>query len=124
MNNDINSKNKFITCILYHKGGTEVLRALHKRGINSVSLHQARGSAIGDPVGRDGLPVSFEKDILTVIVPAEIADEIFEFIFDTAAIDRPYGGFLYMGFLHRSSEYCLENLPEENNAALNPDSQK
>jgi len=105
---------KFITCILYHKGGTEVLRALHKRGINSVALHQARGSAVGDPVGHDGLPVSFEKDILTVIVPSEIADEIFELIFTTAGIDRPYGGFLYMGTLHRSSEYIIDSLPEEN----------
>jgi hypothetical protein len=61
----------------------------------------------------DGLPVSFEKDILTVIVPSEIADEIFEFIFTTAGIDRPYGGFLYMGTLHRSSEYVLESLQEE-----------
>ncbi len=105
---------KIITCILYHKGGTDILRALHKRGINSAVLHQARGSAIGDPVGLNGLPVSFEKDIITVIVSQDMADEIFEFIFTTAGIDRSYGGFLYMGTLHRASTYTLGSLPEEN----------
>jgi nitrogen regulatory protein PII len=98
---------KLITCVLYRKGGLAVLDALRKRGIESAALWHARGSAIGDPVGKNGLPVSFEKEIVVVAVPAQDADEIFEFIFETAEIDRPYGGLLYMEPLRRATSFVL-----------------
>ena len=104
---------KLITCVLYRKGALEVVRALHGRGIDSAAMWHARGSAIGDPVKRNGLPVSFEKEIVVVEVPASLADEIFEFIFETAGIDRPHGGLLYMESLHRGTHYTLGDTPPE-----------
>jgi hypothetical protein len=102
-----------ITCVLYRGGGIEVLKALRKRGIDTANLHHARGSAIGDPADRTGLPASFAKEIVTVTVDADRADELFEFIFDTAQIDRPHGGFLYMQKIRHLSPYALPNVPEE-----------
>ena len=109
----LHNEMKQITCVLYKGGGTDVLQALHRRGINRCAMWHARGSAVGDPVGRNGLPVPFEKEIICVIVPAKSADEIFHFIFETAQIDRPYGGFLYMEQLKYASPYFFENVPEE-----------
>lgn len=105
-----------ITCILYKGGGLQVLEALHKRGVNAASLHHARGSAIGDPAGRNGIPEIFEKEILTVVVSAEEADEIFDFVFEAAKIDRPHGGFLYMERLQLSVPFVLPSVPEEKSA--------
>jgi nitrogen regulatory protein PII len=102
-----------ITCVLYRGGSSEVMKALHRRGLNSAYLHHARGSAIGDPIGKDGLPNHFEKEIVSVVVPQAQSDEVFEFIFDTAQIDRPHGGFLYMERLRRAGIYTLPNLPED-----------
>ena len=102
-----------ITCVLYKGGGIEVIKALHERGLNSASLHHARGSAIGDQVGKGGLPTHFEKEVVSVVVSQAQSDEIFEFIFDVAQIDRPHGGFLFMERLQRAVPYSLPNLPKE-----------
>lgn len=104
---------KLITAILYRGGGSKVLKALHGRGINTASMNHARGSSIGDPAGKNGIPVSFEKEIVTVVVPAGEADEVFEMIFHEADLNRPHGGLLYMEDLKRSVPYVLPDLPKE-----------
>lgn len=96
-----------ITCVLYRGGGEKVLRALFGRGITRTGHSPARGSAIGDPVESDGLPRQFEKEVVTCVVDASEADEVFAFIFETAEIDRPHGGFMYMERLGRASAYAL-----------------
>ena len=102
-----------ITCILYRGGGVEVLKALHKRGINRTAMCHARGFAIGDPVGKKGLPAFFEKEIIYVLVSPETADEIFEFVFETSKIDRPYGGYIYMEKVRKATPYILMDIQEE-----------
>ena len=113
MNEHETQNMKLVTCVLYQGGGLEVLKHLHRRGINKTALYHARGSAIGDPVARNGLPACFEKEILVIAVDEKDADEIFEMVFDIAKIDRPYGGFLYMEKLKRVTPYCLEGYSEE-----------
>lgn len=104
---------RLITCVLYRGASKRVLEALHREGINAASVYHARGSAIGDPVGPKGLPAEFEKEVLTVVVDAPQADDIFARIFELANIDRPYGGFLYMQRLSRRVPYQLPDVPEE-----------
>jgi len=106
-----------ITCILYRGCGIELLDALHKRGINRTAMCRARGFAIGDPVEKRGLPAFFEKEIMYVLVPADTADEIFEFVFENAKIDRPYGGLLYMEKVSKASPYVLMNILDEEEQA-------
>ncbi len=60
-----------------------------------------------------GIGEQSEREILTVVVPEERGDEIFEYIFNVAGINKPHGGFIYMSSM-LSSEYCLpENLQDE-----------
>jgi nitrogen regulatory protein PII len=104
---------KSITLVTYPGGGMKVARALQARGIATVSVHRARGSAVGDPAGQRGFPNQFEKDMLTVIVDDSIADEVFELVFEAADVNRPYGGFVYMAKLGRGSEYRLPEIPRK-----------
>ncbi len=104
---------KLITCVLYKGGGDKIVRALHDRGINTANFSHARGSAIGDHLEKNGLPRQFEKEVLTVIVNASEADEIFELIYDSAEINRPHGGFLYMEALSRTVPFILPKIQEE-----------
>ena len=41
------------------------------------------------------------------------ADEIFEFIYHEARIDRPHGGLIYVTGLDRATPFVLPDLPEE-----------
>lgn len=99
---------KVITGALYHGAGLKVLKVLHERGVNAAGVQTARGSTIGDPAGRSGLPTQFEKDLLTVVVPAAQADAILELVFEAADIDRTHGAFLYVADLGRSTPYVLD----------------
>jgi hypothetical protein len=98
---------RIITLVIYAGGGRKVLEALYGRGIRTASLQSARGSSVGDPIRRRGLPVQYEKDVVSVVVPVASADEVFHFLFDAGGVDRPHGGFLYMARLGRTTEYRL-----------------
>jgi len=104
---------KLITCVLYKGGSVKVLKALREKGINTAAMSHARGSAIGDPVGRSGLPREFSKEVVTVLVPKEQAEEVFEFVFEVAEIDRPHGGFVYMQELTKAVPFALPDVPDE-----------
>jgi nitrogen regulatory protein PII len=109
---------RLITAILYQGGGAQVLRTLKERGVVSAGLHHARGSAIGDPAEGDGLPRSFEKEVLQVLVEDGEVDDILELIFDTAQVDRTHGGFLYVEKIGSARPLSLpKDLPEEKESA-------
>jgi len=99
-----------ITLITYPSVGNEVIQALHRGGINTASFHRARGSSIGDPVARGGVPVQHEQDVVTVVVSSEIADEIFQFLFQLFGSKEDRPGFLYMAKLSRSSDFKLPKI--------------
>ena len=101
---------KLITCILYRKGAINVLEALHQKGIHSAFMNHARGSAIGDQEDEKGQVQEFEKEILNVVVPESDADDVFQFIFETANIDRAHGGLMYMESLKGGTTYQLPNV--------------
>lgn len=108
---------KLITCILPKGGGKSVMEALHQRGLTTGNLCYARGSNVGSPVDRRGLPIQEEREIVTVVVSKEDADDIFLFIAETAQIDQPDAGFMYMDSLRRSVPFVLPDLPPETKSA-------
>ena len=105
---------KLISCIL-PKGVAytveEKLKDVHN--IAASNMNSARGVGKITPLAYRGIAGQSEKEILSVAVSAEQADEIFEFIFVEADIDRPHGGIMYMHPLHKTTEYQLPDLPEE-----------
>jgi|RifCSP13_1_1023834.scaffolds.fasta_scaffold156927_1 nitrogen regulatory protein PII len=104
---------RLITGVLYRGAGLKALRALKARGINAAAIYHARGSSVGDPVQKSGLPLQYEKTILKVVVPPEQCDEILELVVRAAEIDRPTGGFFYVARLSRAMPHHLPDLPEE-----------
>ncbi len=102
-----NGKFKLITCILYRGGADRILKLLKEKGIETGNMHHARGAAIGDPVGRKGIPNQFEKEMLSVLVSEKTADEIFSLIFEAADFDRPYSGFMFMESVRAATPFQL-----------------
>lgn len=107
------SDTRMITCILPKGSGKPLLEALHGRGITASNMYYARGSDVGDAPGRKGVPDQVEKEIVTVVVESKAAEELFEFIVETAQIDRPGGGLIYQGELRKSVPFILPDVPAE-----------
>ena len=90
----------------------KLIKALkEEKGIITANMFQCRGVGAMDKPGRHGrLPPAISVRVLTVVVPAERADELFDYICDEADIDRPDGGFIYQSALHSETAFSL---PEE-----------
>ena len=87
-----------ITAIVANGSGHGLLERLNRElGIHTALLHRARG--VGVISIMRGLPFGAreEWDVLEVLIGRDRADEVFAWLFTEGGIDRPHGGFLYMG---------------------------
>ncbi len=85
----------------------------NEKGIVTANVNNARGLGKLTRHTYRRLGDQTEKQILTVVVPDDQADEIFEFIYHEAQIDRPHGGLIYVSKLERATPFVLPDLPEE-----------
>jgi nitrogen regulatory protein PII len=106
---------KLITCILPKGICSGVIKSLkEEKDIVTANMNTARGLGKLTPLAYRGVGEQTEKEILTVTVTSEAADEVFGYIYDEARIDRPHGGLIYMSNLNHVSAYSLPaDLPEE-----------
>lgn len=105
---------KVITAILPKGRANEVLRKLvHERGITRVNINYARGAGRITPLQHRGVGETSEKEILTIIVEEHQADEVFEYVFYEAEINRPHGGLMYQQPLHAATLFNLPDIEEE-----------
>jgi hypothetical protein len=65
------------------------------------------------PLAYRGIGGQSEKEIINIIVEGDQADEIFEYIYHKADINRPHGGLMYMCQLHKATPFILPDLPDE-----------
>lgn len=105
---------KTITCFLPAGRAQEVLARLRKeQDIPSAYSYHARGAGLA--TRRDkSRPEYVEREMITALVPAERADEIFRFIFFAAGIDQPHAGMVLMTAAPCAEMLCLsDEIPDE-----------
>lgn len=106
---------KLITCILPKGVAHEMVEKLKdEHELMTSDIKTARGVGKITPLAYRGLGAQTEKEILTVVVSADSADEIFEYIYHEANINRPHGGIMYIYPLSQATRYEVPALPEEN----------
>ncbi|WP_426416152.1 hypothetical protein [Aestuariirhabdus sp. LZHN29] len=105
---------KLITAILPKGRAAPLIKTLvHERGINRINVNHARGVGRLTPLRHRGVGESTEKEIVTVIATVDEADELFEFIFFAAEINRPHGGLMYQQPLTAATLFNMPEEPEE-----------
>jgi hypothetical protein len=77
------------------KGHEVLLRLKRDLGISSAFAHHARGGGLSTRKGRESFRY-MEREIITVLAPAERADSIFAFLFHAAGINKPHAGMILM----------------------------
>jgi len=100
-----NESQKLITCITPKGKGLPIAKMLYEeKGINTVNINSGRGG------GRRG---RIEVDVLTVVISEKRADEIFEYIFFEAEVNKIHGGFMYQGNLQGATPFTLPDIPQK-----------
>ncbi len=91
------AKQKLITCIVPEANAVQGAAALREKyDLQTINQHFARGIGKSSPLIKRGIGEKTEKVVLSVVVETKIADEVFEFLFSEADIDRPQGGMIFM----------------------------
>lgn len=111
MGNKFGTNIKRITCFLPKGAGIRLVEMLHgEKNIDSTNVHTGRGLRTVENVKDYGAWT--EQDVLTVVVDAEQADEIFAFIFFQGELNKPGGGFIYQTSLIKASHYTLPRMED------------
>lgn len=87
---------KVLHCLLPLGTAAQVMERLFvEKGIASTFHHHARGGGISTRKGQESFHF-MEREIATVLVPEARADEIFEYLYRAAGLDRPHAGMILM----------------------------
>ena len=104
-----------ITCIISTatKQADKMLLAARELGAKSALGYHARGYGARERLGKLGIAVETEKDVLCVLVSTEQRDSVFEAMFRAGGLDRPNAGFMYMTQLEKCAAYVPESVMQE-----------
>jgi len=104
---------KLIAAILPKGVALNIVNLLKKeKEIITANIIYARGIGKMTPLKYRGVGEQTEREILSAIVPEERGEEIFEYIYNAAEINKPHGGFIYM-YPMLCSEFCLPESVED-----------
>lgn len=95
---------KLITCVLPKGRARKLHQALiDQQGIETGNWHGARGVGREAKLYERGIGEQLEREIFEVTVPADRADELFEFMFFESDMDERHGGIIYITSLPQTS---------------------
>ena len=95
-----------ISGILYEGGTDKLIPELMSRGINEVFFHNVAGTPIGKKTV-SGVADSFDVEEFFVVVSADQAENIFDFIFHFCELDKPNIGMIRLNKLSHSTIFRL-----------------
>lgn len=102
------SAGKIITCIVPVGVAKPVMQDLYETfGLMQSQFNFARGIGKRSPLSQRGWGEESEKEIFSVVVHAEQADEVFEFLFHKTEINQPHRGIMYMQSAVKTTNYTL-----------------
>ena len=104
---------KLIVCILPKDTAADLLETLRRdKGLLRTGIKSARGLGRITPLAYRGIGAQSEKELISIVVPAAEANEIFDFVFEQANINRPHGGIMFMQALGLVSTFTIPDLPD------------
>ena len=114
-----NSETKFemIGCIVNNGFSEQVMEAARKAGARGGTIVHARGSAVKEAQERFGIFIQPEKDLVIMVVPAEIRDAEMHQIYRDARLGSPGQGIAFALPVKRA--VGLGGSPEASIAAQN-----
>jgi hypothetical protein len=95
-----------ISGVLYQGGMDLLIPELQTKGINEVYFYNVAGSPIGKKM-LSGVASSFDVEEFFVVVAADQAENVFDFIYHFCELDKPNMGMLRLNKLSRSTLHSI-----------------
>ena len=101
-----------ITCVV-DKGQSEaVLLAARDVGVRGAIVHSGQGWGIRERLGALGVAVETEKEVIMMLVSSDQQDLIFDAIYQTAGLDAPGRGIIFITPVEKGAAYVPESVRE------------
>ena len=95
-----------ITCIVQRGAADLVVQVAQEAGAQGATIFHAKGTGVRQKrLGILGLTINAEKEVIYIVVPADLADFVFERIFVSAKMDTPGMGILWTTKLSRMATH-------------------
>lgn len=101
-----------ITCVVQRGLADTLVRAAIESGAQGATIYHAHGCGVRERLGLLGLAVEVEKEVVNVVVANDQRDRIFEKIYDTAQLDTPGMGIIFVTPLEKMATYVPEEVAE------------
>lgn len=87
---------QLITCVVQRGKADDAVTAAIKAGAPAATVYFARGTGIRERLGLLKIAISPEKEVIEIVVPAEVADRVFDALVEAGKLKTPGMGFIYM----------------------------
>ena len=105
---------KQIVCIVPKGRGRQLVEAMSEElEVYNSNFSHARGVGRSSDVNDRGVGEQQEKDVFAVTVAQDKADEVFEFLFYKAELDKPRNGLIYMQATPKTSIMSVPELSSD-----------
>ena len=85
-----------ITCIVQRGKADRIVKKAIAAGAGGATVWFARGSGIRERLGLLGIAISPEKEVITILTPADITQAVFTTVVEAAQLDVPGNGIAYV----------------------------
>lgn len=99
-----------ITAVAQKGRADDILKACRNLGATGGIVHLARGTGARERLGLLGIAVETEKEVVTIVVAADLQDLFAEAMYHAGGLDMPGGGYLYVSALERLATYIPESV--------------
>jgi nitrogen regulatory protein P-II 1 len=99
-----------ITCVVQKGLADTINNSLLEVGVQGSTVHMGVGTGVRERLGLLGVAVDVEREVISVMVPVDQTDRIFERIFLAGRLDTPGMGYLYVTPLLQAATYIPPSL--------------
>ncbi len=99
-----------ITCVVQKGLADTINNSLLEVGVQGSTVHMGMGTGVRERLGVLGVAVDVEREVISVMVPVDQTDRIFERIFLAGRLDTPGMGYIYVPPLIQAATYIPPNL--------------
>ena len=99
-----------ITCVVQKGLADTINNSLMEVGVQGSTVHMGIGTGVRERLGILGVAVDVEREVISVMVPQDQTDRIFERMFLAGRLDTPGMGYIYVTPLLQAATYIPPNL--------------
>ena len=109
-----------ITCVVTAGRADAVIGAAQEMGAGGAIVYHARGIGVRERLGLLGIAVEADKEVVSLLVPTDQQDIVFEAVYRAAELDVPGAGIVYLTPVEKMATYVPREIRQRTQRQEDP----